>query len=182
MDPVALFRPGVLGGVAVALAGPVRPAVAEVLGSLGAETRPLQVASDEDSPAEAAGIAALIVDAAAAFAASDDGDELAPLRAAADGAWIVTRAVANAAWIEPKQPGGKVVFIAPRPSDGTHGEATRAALENLARTLSIEWSRYGIRTTTITPADDWSDEQVAGLVAYLVSSGGDYFSGTRLGP
>ena len=182
MEPDAHFRPGLLGGVAVALAGPARDAVAATLASLGADARPIEVASDEEAPPEATGAAVLVVDTEGWFVATGASDELAPLRAAADNAWIATRAVANAAWIQPKAPGGKVIFIAPRPSDGTHAEAARSALENLARTLSIEWSRYGIRTTTITPADDWTDEHLAGLVAYLVSPGGDYFSGTRLGP
>jgi citronellol/citronellal dehydrogenase len=72
------------------------------------------------------------------------------------------------------------VLLAPRPGDGTHAHAARAALENLSRTLSIEWSRYGIRTTTITPGPRTSDDEVAGIVAYLASPAGDYFSGARL--
>ncbi len=176
-----MFRPGLLNGVAVALAGPARDEIRTTLAGLGADTRPVAPASDEDAPPEAGGIAALVVDAATAFAATGAGDdELAPLRAAADGAWIATRAVANAAWITPGRPGGKVVFVAPRPADGPHAEAARAALENLARTLSIEWARYGIRTTTITPAAATTDDDVANLVAYLVSEAGDYFSGARL--
>lgn len=179
--PPRMFRPGLLNGVAVALAGPVRDQIATTLANLGADARPVAPASDEDVPPGAAGVAALLVDAAAAFAATGAGDdELAPLRAAADGAWVATRAVANAAWIEPGKPGGKVVFVAPRPGDGPHAEAARAALENLARTLSIEWARYGIRTTTITPGAETSDDDVANLVAYLVSEAGDYFSGARL--
>ena len=179
-DIATLFRPGLLEGVPVVAAGPVRPAIRSVLSSLGAEVRAVEVASDEDAPAEASGAHALVFDAAALFA-SGEGDELAPLRAAADGAWIAVRAVANAAWIEPKADGGKVIVIAPRPGDGPHASAARAAFENLSRTLSIEWSRYGIRTATLAPGDDTSDDDVAGLVAYLVSPGGDYFSGATLG-
>lgn len=175
-----LFRPGLLDGVAVALAGPVRAPIAATLGDLGADTRALDIASDEDAPPGAAGLHALVFDAAAPFAAASQDDELGPLRAAGDAAWIATRAVANAAWIEPKQPGGKVVLVAPRPADGVHAHAARAALENLSRTLSIEWSRYGIRTTTITPGEGTSDDDVAGVVAYLVSRAGDYYSGARL--
>ncbi|HEX8122269.1 MAG TPA: hypothetical protein VF549_13490 [Solirubrobacteraceae bacterium] len=175
------FRPGLLDGVAVAAAGPVREAIGATLRELGAQVRQLVVASDEDAPPEAAGLHALVYDAATPFAATDGAaDELAPLRAAADGAWIATRAVANAAWIQPGEPGGKVIFVAPRPGDGAHAEAARAALENLARTLSIEWSRYGIRTTTITPGAETADDAVAGGVAYLVSPAGDYYSGARL--
>ena len=176
----AIFRPGLLDGVSVALAGPVRPAVEAALAALGAETRALDLQSDEHAPPEAAGVHALVVDAAAWFKSAPGTDELGPLRAAADNAWIATRAVANAAWIAPGEPGGKVVVVAPRSGDGAHAEAARAALENLARTLSIEWSRYGIRTTTITPGAQTTDEDVAGVVAYLVSPAGDYFSGARL--
>ena len=177
----AIFRQGLLDGVPVALAGPVRPAVENALAALGAESRALDVQSDEDAPPEAAGVHALVVDAAAWFTATPGtDDELARLRACADNTWIATRAVANAAWIGPGEPGGRVVFLAPRPGDGAHAEAARAALENLARTLSIEWSRYGVRTTTITPGTATSDDDVAGVVAYLVSPAGDYFSGARL--
>ncbi|HEX2084932.1 MAG TPA: hypothetical protein VHF89_04565 [Solirubrobacteraceae bacterium] len=177
-----MFRTGLLTDTAVATTGPARPAIVERLASLGADVRPLHLASDEHAPEEAVGVHALVVDAAAPFAGrGGEEDELAPLRAAADDAWIATRAVANAAWIEADEPGGKVVFVAPRPGDGVHAAAARAALENLARTLSIEWSRYGIRTTTIAPGAEWSDDEVAGFVAYLVSPAGEYFSGTRLG-
>ena len=177
-----MFRPGLLTDTPVAVTGPARPAITRRLQALDADIRALDVDSDEEAPAEAVGLHALVVDAAAPFAsASGDADELAPLRAAGDAAWIATRAIANAAWIEPKADGGKVILVAPRPGDGKHAEAARAALENLARTLSIEWARYGIRTTAITPGGDWSDEDVGDLVAYLVSPGGDYFSGARLG-
>jgi NAD(P)-dependent dehydrogenase (short-subunit alcohol dehydrogenase family) len=177
-----MFRTALLSGVAVALTGPARPAITQRLQSLDADIRPLDVDSDEDAPAEAAGLHALVVDAAAPFAAAaGSADELAPLRAAGDRAWIATRAIANAAWIGPQVPGGKVIVVAPRPGDGVHAEAARAALENLSRTLSIEWARYGIRTTTITPDADWGDDEVADVVAYLLSPGGDYFSGARLG-
>jgi hypothetical protein len=71
------------------------------------------------------------------------------------------------------------VFIAPPPAAGEHAEATRAALENLARTTSIEWARYAIRTTTIAPGDASTPEEVGGLVAFLASKAGDYYSGCR---
>ena len=58
-------------------------------------------------------------------------------------------------------------------------QASRAALENLARTLSVEWARYGITATAITPGAATTDEQLAELVCFLVSPAGDYFSGCR---
>jgi NAD(P)-dependent dehydrogenase (short-subunit alcohol dehydrogenase family) len=84
-----------------------------------------------------------------------------------DTAFIATRAAANA-WIAAAR-GGKVVLVAPRDD-----AAQRAAHENLARTLSIEWSRYGITPTAILPG---SDADVAELVAFLASPAGDYYSG-----
>jgi citronellol/citronellal dehydrogenase len=89
------------------------------------------------------------------------------------------RPVANRAWIEPRRP-GRIVLVAPAPDAGAHAEAARAALENMARTLSIEWSRHGIRTVAITPGARTGPGEVADLVAYLASPGGDYFSGARL--
>ena len=73
--------------------------------------------------------------------------------------------------------GGKLVLLGPRPRDGAHAAALGAALENTARTLSIEWARYAIRTAAILPGDATTDDDVAKLVAYLASPAGDYFSG-----
>ena len=95
-----------------------------------------------------------------------------------DGAWLALRPAARA--MIDAESGGKLLLIAQPPSDAP-AEAARAGVENLARTLSIEWARYGIRTTAITPDATWSDDDVADVVAYLASPGGDYFSGARLG-
>jgi NADP-dependent 3-hydroxy acid dehydrogenase YdfG len=73
--------------------------------------------------------------------------------------------------------GGKVIVIGPAPGAGVHATATRAALENLVRTLSIEWSRHAIRTTAILPGDATSPEEVGAVVAFLASPAGDYYSG-----
>jgi NAD(P)-dependent dehydrogenase (short-subunit alcohol dehydrogenase family) len=189
-DVLQLLRPGLLAGHAVATAGPARPAFTRALGALGAAVTPIETdLADEaatSAAAEAAGrVDALVVDAAALFVAAGEGPggpgapaELAPLRAAADLSWSAARAVANAGWLGGD--GGKLVLVAPRPGDGPHAEAARDALENMSRTLSIEWSRYGIRITAITPGDATSEDDVTGVVAYLVSEAGDYFSGTRL--
>lgn len=176
-DVLQLLRAGLLEGRSIALAGPARPGITTALEALGAATTTLDVEAAEGSGADAD---ALVVDAAALFgAAPAEDDELAPLRAAADGAWTITRTVANAAWIGPERP-GKLVLLAPAPGAGAHAEATRAALENLSRTLSIEWARFGIRTTTITPGTGTTVETLAALTAYLLSPAGDYFSGARL--
>jgi NAD(P)-dependent dehydrogenase (short-subunit alcohol dehydrogenase family) len=172
---VELFRSGLLEGQAVAIvagAGAFGEAAARACADRGASVRRLEVDPlDEDATATAVAelerVDVLVDDAAARFAAGG-------LRAATDGAWIAARAVATAFMIEA---GGKLVFVAPAPAAGEHAEATRAALENLARTLSIEWARYGIRPTAIAPGDASSADEVAALVAYLASPAGDYYSG-----
>ena len=188
-----LFRPGLLDGqvVAVVCGGPLARASAEACAELGAEVVALGPGADPDGAldpldeagvtaalAEAAarhgGLHAVVVDAAGLFAAPPPG--LDPLRAAVDAAWIAARAAANAAMIDVPD-GGKLVLVSPAPGAGTHAQATRAALENLARTLSIEWARHGIRITAIAPDTETTPAEVAGLAAYLASPAGDYFSG-----
>lgn len=178
MDATALLRPGLLDGRLVALGGGGgNTALGAPLAALGARTAALPTTLDEDATAAAVDPATdvLVHDLRPAFA---DG-----LRAALDLAWVTVRAVANAAFIpRPAGSGGKVALIAPPASpDGDPAAAgARAAAENLARTLSIEWARHGITTVAITPAGDSSDAELAALAAYLASPAGDYFSGCRL--
>jgi NAD(P)-dependent dehydrogenase (short-subunit alcohol dehydrogenase family) len=118
------------------------------------------------------GLDVLVVDAAALFAAGG-------LRACLDGAWDATRAVVNGAFL-PAGSGGRIVYIAPSPGAGEQAGAARAGLENLARTLSVEWARHGITTVTIAPGTQSTDGEVGALVAYLASPAGAYFSGCQL--
>lgn len=122
------------------------------------------------------------------------------------GTWQMTHAAATRAFIP--QGGGKVISVTLTPHQGmpgmAHSGAARAAVENLMRTLSIEWARFNIRTCAIAAghfdtevlrtkypkavADNVArsvplgrlgrPEEVAWLVAYLASPAGDYFSGT----
>jgi NAD(P)-dependent dehydrogenase (short-subunit alcohol dehydrogenase family) len=132
----------------------------------------------------------LLVDAASALAAAQaPGTSVAgPPRQATDAtalvrameaSWRVTQAVANAAFIE-RGAAGRVVYLAPPPDAGAHADAARAGLENLARTLSIEWARYGVMPLAIAVGTATSAAEIAALTGYLASPAGDYFSGCLL--
>ena len=94
-----------------------------------------------------------------------------PQQALAD-AWDAIRADA----LPPDRTGRLIVLIAPPPGDA-HAAATRAGLENLSRTLSIEWARHGTRPVTILPGAHTTDDELAELVAFLASPAGAYYSG-----
>jgi NAD(P)-dependent dehydrogenase (short-subunit alcohol dehydrogenase family) len=152
--------------------------------------------ADEDAVAVAVDalghIDVLVVDAASAFVAAGGG--MAGLRSAVDDGWNVVRAVVNASWVPagsegegegaPTAPpaGGKVVFLAPAADAGEHANAVGAALENAARTLSVEWARFGVRITAVRPREGASADERAELVAFLASPAGDYFTGCSFYP
>ena len=140
------------------------------------------------------GVHMLVVDAAALFLAGlvpNAQREVGLAQAgglidALEASWRVTRAVANAAFIADGDDngGGRTVYVAPPTAAGTgsrtHADATRAGLENLARTLSIEWARYGITPVSIATGPGTTAGELAGIVAYLASPAGAYFSGCQL--
>lgn len=123
-----------------------------------------------------------------------------------DATWYITTQVASRSMIERGY--GKVVSITMTPRRGlpgmSHSSAARAGVESLTRTLSVEWGKYGIRTAAIAPGivhtAAWenygldpemmgskmptqrlqSADDVASLVGFLVSAGGDYISGTTI--
>jgi NAD(P)-dependent dehydrogenase (short-subunit alcohol dehydrogenase family) len=128
------------------------------------EVEPAVAEPDPDGPADV-----LLWDGEGAFAAADGVDAV---RACLDGAWLAVRPVATKAMPE----GGLVVLLAPAPGDA-HREAARSGLENLARTLSIEWARFGVRPVAILPGSESAEAEVAELVAYLASPAGAYYSG-----
>jgi NAD(P)-dependent dehydrogenase (short-subunit alcohol dehydrogenase family) len=116
--------------------------------------------------------------AAAAVATGGDRDRGA-LSACLDASWKVTRSLANRAFLA-RERAGRVVLIAPAPPAGAHADAARAGLENLARTLSIEWARRRITAVAIAPGATSVAGEVAALTAYLASPAGAYFSGCLL--
>jgi NAD(P)-dependent dehydrogenase (short-subunit alcohol dehydrogenase family) len=180
----ALLRPGLLEGRTVALAGGAEAAGAACT-ALGATVPVLAVdPADEDGALAAARalgrVDVLVCDARPAWTAAGAGE--AGLRAGADAAFLAARAVALAGWIPAggvaAAPGGKVVLIAPAPGAGPHAGALRAALENLARTLSTEWARFGVTLSALLPGDATGEGDVAALCAFLASEAGDYVAGT----
>jgi hypothetical protein len=91
------------------------------------------------------------------------------VRAALDDAWDAIRATK----LPPDDP-GLIILLSPRPSN-PHAHAARAGLENLARTLSIEWARHQIRVVTIHQAGD--PGETATLAAFLAGKAGAYYAG-----
>jgi hypothetical protein len=152
-----VLRPGVLDGVGVLVAGagPLGAAVAARAAALGARV------GDQDEPD------VLVWDGAAAFATAAGVDAV---RAALDGAWAAIQPRATRPML--------LLLLAPPPGDA-HAEAARAGLENLARTLSIEWARLGIRPVAIHPGAATAAGEVAELAAFLASPAGAYYSGCR---
>jgi NAD(P)-dependent dehydrogenase (short-subunit alcohol dehydrogenase family) len=163
---VTILRPGLLHGRSVAFTGEVPAEVGELISQLGARVVPCDH-TDEQRTLEwvrsVAPIDALVCGSG----------ELPTL----DDTWVVIRAVADGALIPSRA--GAIVLLAPRRGAVAHGEAVGAALENLARTLSVEWARYGITTAAIAPGSNTGGEEIATLVAFLCSIAGAYFSGCR---
>jgi citronellol/citronellal dehydrogenase len=185
-----VLRPDVLQGLTLCVAGD-GAAERERAAALGARVVTVDGdLADEDAVAVAVGalghIDVLVVDAASAFTAAGGG--MAGLRSAVDDGWNVVRAVVNASWATEgetatvERSGGKVVFLAPASDAGEHANAVGAALENAARTLSVEWARFGVRITAIRPREGAAADERAELVAFLASPAGDYFTGCSFYP
>ena len=174
---MSVLRAGLLNGRAIAVSG---EALAGPLERLGARAVPLPASDgDEDSVGEwargAAPLQAVVYDARPAFGTGGE----AALAESLERGWIAVREVANGALIPADEP-GKVVLVGPRPDAGPHAEAARAGLENLARTLSVEWARFGVTAAMVAPGRSTTDDEVAELVCFLVSPAGEYLTGCRL--
>ena len=147
-----VLRDGLLAGTAIAVAGDgaLGGAVAGRAAALGAE-----IGGAEPD--------VLVYDPGAA-----------PMLEALDGAWDAIRPVATESMIG--HGGGRILLIAPAPG-GPEAEAVRAGLENLARTLSVEWARFQVRPVAILPGSAAGPAEVAELACFLASPAGGYYSG-----
>jgi hypothetical protein len=189
-DVSKLLRAGLLEGVSVMRAGergPFGDEVARACTQLGASV------SEWIPDAPPSGPDTLCYDGAGTFERA--AGEREALDACVELAWDATREIVAAPLLE-QQGGGdggssardrargaypsRIVYIAPPAGSGGFADAARAGLENLARTLSIEWARYGVSTVAIAPGASVSATDVAALVAYLASPAGGYFSGCLL--
>jgi NAD(P)-dependent dehydrogenase (short-subunit alcohol dehydrogenase family) len=186
---VSALRPDVLTGTGVALAG-VDEELRARLQNLGAGVAVLDpLAAATGAGGDAAGsepaepgawtaahapLHGLVFDAKTAFGAGGD----AGLMAMLEQAWTCVREVATGL-IAHAGP-GKILLIAPRARSGPMAEAAAAALENLARTVSVEWARHRLTAVAIVPGSASGDAEMHELVAYLLSPAGDYFAGCRL--
>ena len=195
-----ILRPGLLQGTSLLLAGaptPLAAVVERAFCKLGARVFTCLPDGEDEATidsavaavlAEAGSIDMLVVAGGGLF---HDGASTA-LRACLDSAWNVTRAVVNTAFL-PAGRGGRIVYLAPALDAGAHALAARAGLENLARTLSVEWARHNINVIAIAagggaggvptpdrPGPDNPAEELAALAAYLASPAGAYFSGCLL--
>jgi citronellol/citronellal dehydrogenase len=124
------------------------------------------------------------------------------------GTWLMTHAAATKAFIPQRQ--GKVLSVTLSPHNGmpgmVHSGAARAAVENMMRTLAIEWSRFNVKLCSLAAGQFGTEtlrtkypkvvvdnvarsvplgrmgepEEMAWLVAYLASPAGDFFSGTTI--
>ena len=124
-----------------------------------------------------------------------------------DAAWNLTHQVATRSMIPRNR--GLIVFNGFSPRRGipgfAHATAARAALENLAAGLAVEWSRFGIRSVCVSIGSieteglasygpDSLEEsrrqvplgrlgtprEVGDLVAFLATPGGAYVNGTTV--
>jgi NAD(P)-dependent dehydrogenase (short-subunit alcohol dehydrogenase family) len=175
---MTVLRGDLLAGRSIAASGPLGDQLQQSLILLGARVECLDAGLDDDA-AEAwaranAPLDALVHDGSRSFG---DGAHDALLEAP-ERAWAATRAVAAGALI-PAGAGGRIVLIAPAADARPHARAARAAFENMARTLSIEWARHTITATMIAPGARTDAAEIATLVGFLLSQAGGYFSGCR---
>lgn len=174
------FRAGLLDGRRVVWAGGGGEAILAQLRQLGAWVDSIadEVLLGEDAAASWVGerlpLHGLVYDGGVEFGAGGGQGLQDALRLA----WLATRAVATGALIPGDGP-AKIVLVGPRAGAGPHAEAARAGLENLARTLSVEWARFAVTVVAVCPGAQTAEPALAELVCFLLSPAGEYFSGCR---
>jgi len=128
-------------------------------------------------------------------------------RLSVEAVWSLTREVATRSMIPNRT--GLVVFMAFSPHRGipgmVHATAARAAVENLASGLALEWSRFGIRSVAVAPGSiisegleqyppqarrEWEQgvplgrlgqpEDVSEVIAFLATDAARYITGTTI--
>jgi citronellol/citronellal dehydrogenase len=216
----AVARELVRTGARVAICGRREEPLAEVQDELGDACLALQTDVREPDEVEALvdrtlerfeRIDILVNNAGGQFLAPAEEISLKGWRAvhrlAVDAVWDLTRTVATRSMIPHRD--GVVVFIGFSPrrgmADFAHAAAARAAVENLAGSLALEWSGHGIRTVCVALGNiatesldgygpervaEWerevplgrlgTPEEAAALIAFLVSAGGAYVTGTTV--
>jgi NAD(P)-dependent dehydrogenase (short-subunit alcohol dehydrogenase family) len=189
LEDVGVLLAAAPGAVAEAGTAMLAPAVGATCAALGASVRacPLEDAGEGADEAMDSAVAEALAELGHLDVLCVDGDDLlaradlpqAALATTMQRAWNVTRAFVQGALLARGRP-GRIVYLAPAADAGGYAEAARAGLENLARTLSIEWARHGITLVTIAPGGAGDASEVATLVAYLASPAGAYFSGCLL--
>jgi NAD(P)-dependent dehydrogenase (short-subunit alcohol dehydrogenase family) len=202
IDAARLLRRGLLEGECMLLAGAsserggresLGDAVKDACVALGAQvsrcaappgaSHEAQEAACEEAVlgaiAQMSRVDMLVVDAAAIFGQAHAAGSDAQLAGCLQAAWAVTRAAFNLAFLAEER-GGRILYLAPGAGAGEQSEPARAGLENLARTLSIEWARHGVTAVTIAPGQATTGEEIAAVAAYLASPAGAYFSGCLL--
>jgi citronellol/citronellal dehydrogenase len=123
------------------------------------------------------------------------------------GTWIMTHAVATTAFIPQKR--GRIVNVVAQMKRGfpgmVHTGAARAGVENMTKTLAIEWAAYGVRVNAVAPGvikttgtDQYPQEileaaanrvplrrighahEVSHLIVYLASRQADFITGQTM--
>jgi NAD(P)-dependent dehydrogenase (short-subunit alcohol dehydrogenase family) len=179
---MATLRENLLMGRRIALGGDVGGVLRDAVVRLGGHVEPLNVAALADHEEhvgdwarDRAPIDALVYPLAGDFAAGG----VSGLCTALEAAWVATREVANGAMIGSER-AGKLLLIAPGAHAGPFAQAAAAGLENLVRTVSVEWARYRLSSVLIAPGERTSEAEIAELSCFLVSEAGGYLSGCRL--